>query len=283
MAADADEIDVDGFLDTEESVADLMKSEFASPLDKRGEILDQFAGGNDPDVREQEVSSRDSDLIKRTGMTVAKTDTDGVMLDAEFTPEERAVANHADVTTHSADPVADTIIKATEERRVQRVSEGLSKREMIDLAAEAVDDYFHERVKADGIDEAELNRLKFKARQVVLAHFRKGAAAAVVGHGAARAARQHAESRRHSSPNRRETASLNPNDSARRVYVSDPSDAPEWANLREGPNGGHYYHISDRERAEGGDGGGSDKEEPEPESQSEDDPERVRQHRDTYV
>lgn len=166
MSAD-DDMEIDGFLDSDESVESLMAKQFGpEAAEAEADVLDQFRpsempGGDDT------VGSTDGELIKRVGMAMADTDVGGVGLDLEFSDAETVVATHG--SEWDADrPVADAIVKATEDSRQRTVAANLSKREMLDLAGEAVDDFFRENVKEEGLDDDRLNELKFAARRRVL-------------------------------------------------------------------------------------------------------------------
>lgn len=164
---DTDEADaeIDAFLDSDETVDDLLKAEY-SPRDPD----DSFFADLQPqvDVRDEEPevdASPDTRLIRGKGIALTDIDVSDVTLDEEISKEEETVATHSGDTFDN--PALNAVYKSTVQHRAARERAEMNKRELLDLAADVVDDYFRKHVKTDGIDDAKLNRLKFAARQRV--------------------------------------------------------------------------------------------------------------------
>jgi len=163
--SDSEDIEVDGFLDTEETVEELMEKEY-SP---KHEPSDEFFADLQPqsDVREEtedSPASPDERLIKGRGIALTDISSD-IGLDEQISREEEVAAAHTD--SRFSDPALNAVNKATEKTRAERERAMMDKQELYDLAGEMVEDYFRKNVKTEGIDDERLNRLKFTARRRV--------------------------------------------------------------------------------------------------------------------
>lgn len=169
-----EDVDIDGFLESDESIEDLMKEEFSgSDLVGKSEAI-EGALSPDIDVREldeDEYISHDERLIKGTGIAFADI-SDDVDLENEFTEEEEMVALHKDNDVFE-DAALNAVYKSTMNERAANVRSQLDKRELLDLAADIVDEYFRKHVKTEGIDDSRLNKLKFAARKRVLRNLKE--------------------------------------------------------------------------------------------------------------
>lgn len=165
MSEEIEDVEVDAFLESDESVDDLLKSEYGA-----SEPDDTFYDDLQPvaDVREEEPevdASPDKRLIRGKGIALTNLDTDGVTLDEEISKEEEMVATRN--RDKFSDPALNAVYKSSTKHRAARERAEMDKRELLDLAGEMVDDYFRKNVQTDGIDDARLNQLKFAARRRV--------------------------------------------------------------------------------------------------------------------
>lgn len=162
---ESDDTEIDAFLDSDESVEDLLKEEYG-PRESNDEFFKDLQPDDDFSEEEIEVSaSPDERLIKGKGIALTSLDTEGVTLDEDISKEEETVATHAQ--DEFANPALNSVYKATMNERAIRERKNLNKREMLDLAADVVDEYFRKHVQTDGVDDAKLNELKFAARKRV--------------------------------------------------------------------------------------------------------------------
>lgn len=168
MSDDADDPEIDAFLDSDETVEDLMKAEYGPKYEG---MSDEFYKDLHPqhDTRDDDVeaaASPDDRLIRGKAIAFADLDTEGITLDEEISKEEEVAATHGPGDTFS-DPALNSVYKATMRERATRERALMDKRELLDLAGDIVDDYFRKHVKTDGIDDDRLNQLKFAARKRV--------------------------------------------------------------------------------------------------------------------
>lgn len=165
MSANEDEdIQIDGFLESDDSVEDLLKEEYG-PREPTTSFLEGLQPNVDLEDEEPEVAaSPDERLIKGRGIAFSDLDVDDVQLDAELSKGEEVAATHGGGDTFD-DPALNAVYKSTTNERARRTRAEMDKRELLDLAGEMVEDYFRKHVKTDGIDEAKLQRLKFAARK----------------------------------------------------------------------------------------------------------------------
>lgn len=171
----ADDAEIDAFLDSEDSVEDLLKAEYAP---KHEGMSDEFYQELHPqqDTRDDELevsASPDERLIRGKGIAFTDVDTEGVTLDEELTPEEEVAATHGPGDEFS-DPALNSVYKATMSERATRERALMDKRELLDLAGDIVDDYFRKHVKTNGVDDSRLNELKFAARRVIARKLSEG-------------------------------------------------------------------------------------------------------------
>lgn len=165
MAEDTEDVEIDAFLESDESVEDLLKEEYGA-----SEPNDTFFDDLQPqtDVREEEPevdASPDKRLIRGKGIALTDLDMHGVTLDEEISKEEETVATHS--RDEFSDPALNAVYKSSTKHRAARERAEMDKRELLDLAGEMVDDYFRKNVKTEGMDEERLNKLKFAARRRV--------------------------------------------------------------------------------------------------------------------
>lgn len=167
MSEEPEDVEIDAFLESDESVEDLLKEEYGPR-----EPTDEFFKDLQPDDVELEdddidvSASPDEQLIKGRGIAFTDIDASDVRLDAELDKEEEVAATHGGSDTFD-DPALNAVYKSTVSERAERERQLMDKRELLDLAGEIVEDYFRKHVKTDGIDEERLNRLKFAARRRV--------------------------------------------------------------------------------------------------------------------
>lgn len=159
---DFDDIEIDGFLESDDDVETLLKEEY-SPR----EPDDEFYSDLQPqvDVREQDPeppASPDETLIRGKSLVFEDLDPE-VELDEEISKGEEVAATHK--SDEFDNPALNSIYKASVRERAARERAEMSKRELLDLAADMVDDFFRKNVKTDGIKDDELNRIKFAARR----------------------------------------------------------------------------------------------------------------------
>lgn len=168
---DTDDVDVDSFLESDESIEDLLKSEYDVSwyFEKHGSGEDLTADLQpETDIRDDVDDDvlPDQRLIRGKGIAFSDLDVDDVGLDAELSPEEEVASTHSDDDTFS-DPALNAVYKSTMNERAEFTRSNMNKRELLDLAADMVDEYFRKHVKTDGIEEGKLNKIKFVARQRV--------------------------------------------------------------------------------------------------------------------
>lgn len=164
------EEEIDGFLDSDETVEELMKQEYGVSDEEREEA-EEFFKDLQPQVDTREVeeeapASPDEELIKGRGIALTDIAADDVELDEEISKSEEMVAQHS--SDQFDDPALNAAYKSTTTQRARRERAMMDKRELLDLAGDMVDEYFRKNVKTDGIDEERLNQLKFAARRRVL-------------------------------------------------------------------------------------------------------------------
>jgi len=164
-----EDIDVDGFLDSDETVEELMQKEYGVS-DEEAQRSQEFWQDLQPqvdtrDVEEAPPASPDEELIKGRGIAMTDVMADDMELDGELSKDEEMVAQHGNDTFE--DPALNAVYKSTTSERARRERAMMSKRELLDIAGDMVDEYFRKNVKTDGIDESRLNQLKFAARRRV--------------------------------------------------------------------------------------------------------------------
>lgn len=159
------EEEIDAFLESGETVQELMEKEF-SPTDPSETFIHDLEPVEIEDDEVEVEVSPDKSLIRGKGIALTNIDTEGVGLDEELEKEVEVAATYTDGDLFD-DPALNSVFKSTMNRRAERVRAGMDKRELLDLAGDIVESYFRKHVKSDGIDEEELNRLKFAARKHV--------------------------------------------------------------------------------------------------------------------
>ena len=167
MSAQEDEGEIDAFLDSDETIEELLKQEYDESdfFDSRDEIIGQFEKLDDDEIEiEEPTLGADEELIKGTGIAFADMDTDDVEIDEHLSPDEMIKARH-NLDEEGSDPISNAVAKATESERMDRVRGTMEKRELLDLAADMVAEFFEKNVQEDGLDEEELSKIRFTARR----------------------------------------------------------------------------------------------------------------------
>lgn len=169
--------EIDEFLESDETVEELMQKEYGVSDEEQKEAKEFFEDlqpqVDTREVEEEVSASPDEDLIKGRGIALTNIAADNVALDGELSKDEEMVAQHG--SDLFDDPALNATYKSTTSERARRERALMDKKELLDLAGDMVDNYFRKHVKTDGIDEERLNKLKFAARRRVLSQLSEDA------------------------------------------------------------------------------------------------------------
>lgn len=162
---DIEDVEIDSYLDSDESIDDLLKEEYSPQHEPNDEFFKDLHPENNATEDDLETpASPDERLIRGKGIALTNIESDEE-LDEEISKEEETLATYAQ--DEFDNPALNSVYKATMEERAVRERQIMDKRELLELAGDMVDEYFRKNVETDGIDESKLNQLKFAARRRV--------------------------------------------------------------------------------------------------------------------
>lgn len=259
------DVDLDEYLGDDTSVDELFKEQFDTERFSQtfDNVMSTFETAPPAEALDELPDER---LIKGTGIASHDINVDDITLDGELTPEEQVVAAYGGDGETTGDVMADAISKATAEAQTER---GISKREMMNLAAETIEDFVRESVREDGIDQSTVERLKFAARRAVAVEHEAQAdsldkdsfsspgdeddVSAADAEGGADPEATAADGEPEEVDETEKTSepyeavkSLATQQFDGRIYIDDPDEAPEGAEVRKGSQGELFY-VEDEE------------------------------------